>query len=528
MELQRHFEQLSTSTSWQSPLAVVAHVDLDAFYAQVQGVYANIDPAEPLCCRQWGSVIAVNYPARKCGIKRGMNISEVKKLCPGVHLPHVATFKKGDTTWKMRDEPEMESHKVSLDLFRSESRKIFAIFKDECPVVEKAGIDEGFIDLGPQVYQVAKARFPELSSNDPQSKLPPVPESVDIEQYGLCFADKTPSTWHDILILLGNKIVYDLRQKVYEKLKYTCSAGIASSKVIAKLGSGCNKPFNQTVVTNSHIPEFLDKFKLGDAWGWGGKLGDEVTQLLSLPDDHQFSYIRDLSFDQLKSKLKDEKLASALHKLCRGSLTSEITKRTTIKSMASVKQFRAGVKTEQDVKDWLKVYSSDISGRLHDLAVDNNGLEFRPKSLTLKWAKNENNKSKRVHGETLMAVPQEKLSEAIYNLVVPIAVSLNLVGTTLLALDASNFEELPKERKLFESLFVDDGKDESLKYWCDECRRKVADEQEHKDWHFAKQLQAQQTPRPVSFSSPASPSKRGVKRNAAGDPKQGKISDFFK
>lgn len=38
-------------------------------------------------------MIAINYPARDAGIKRGMLSDEAIKLCPNVLLPHVETFK---------------------------------------------------------------------------------------------------------------------------------------------------------------------------------------------------------------------------------------------------------------------------------------------------------------------------------------------------------------------------------------------------------------------------------------------------
>ncbi len=54
----------------QRQLRVIIHLDLDCFYAQVEHERLKIPREEPLAVRQWASVIAVNYPARKCGVKR--------------------------------------------------------------------------------------------------------------------------------------------------------------------------------------------------------------------------------------------------------------------------------------------------------------------------------------------------------------------------------------------------------------------------------------------------------------------------
>ncbi|KNC28994.1 hypothetical protein FF38_02807, partial [Lucilia cuprina] len=140
---------LNSSESSKCDLSVIAHLDLDAFYAQVLQVYHKIDPSEPVACRQWNSLIAINYPAREFGLKRGVTVAEAQRLCPKIHLPHVATFRKGETHWEFHANPDRNNYKVSLDLYRRESRKIFKVITSKFTKVEKAGIDECFIDLGP-------------------------------------------------------------------------------------------------------------------------------------------------------------------------------------------------------------------------------------------------------------------------------------------------------------------------------------------------------------------------------------------
>lgn len=44
------------------------------------------------------------------------------------------------------------------------------------------------------------------------------------------------------------------RARVDDKLGYTCSAGIAPTKILAKLASGLHKPRQQTVVAFAAIP----------------------------------------------------------------------------------------------------------------------------------------------------------------------------------------------------------------------------------------------------------------------------------
>ena len=52
--------------------------------------------------------------------------------------------------------------------------------------------------------------------------------------------------------MLGSHIAYNIRREIYEKLDYTCSAGIAHNKMLAKLASATNKPNGQTTIPFQH------------------------------------------------------------------------------------------------------------------------------------------------------------------------------------------------------------------------------------------------------------------------------------
>ena len=65
--------------------------DLDCFYAQCERVRLGLPLEVQLSLLQWNSVLAVTYPARKCGIKRGDSWHDVAQKsnheCWGIHLP---------------------------------------------------------------------------------------------------------------------------------------------------------------------------------------------------------------------------------------------------------------------------------------------------------------------------------------------------------------------------------------------------------------------------------------------------------
>jgi len=56
--------------------------------------------------------------------------------------------------------------------------------------------------------------------------------------------------WDDVAMAIGAEITKGLRDEVFKQLGYTCSAGVAGNKMIAKLGAGFKKP-NQQVCGRS-------------------------------------------------------------------------------------------------------------------------------------------------------------------------------------------------------------------------------------------------------------------------------------
>ena len=61
--------------------------------------------------------------------------TEAKKFCPDLIMQHVATWKEGDEKWAYHDDASknIATHKVSLDPYRLESRKILACIKETLP-----------------------------------------------------------------------------------------------------------------------------------------------------------------------------------------------------------------------------------------------------------------------------------------------------------------------------------------------------------------------------------------------------------
>lgn len=402
----KHLNLLSQSST-SCPLRVIAHIDLDAFYAQCEMVRLGVAEDQPLAVQQWQGLIAINYPARAFGLSRHVVISEAKKLCPQLIMQHVATWREGDDHWAYRPDSFKHIHtdKVSLDPYRLQSRRILAAIREALPPppvqkVEKAGIDEVFLDLSAQVHATLLDRYPELAGpppyDDPSENLPQPPSTVlDWQADALVDLDSKQTEdddpdWDDIVMLIGSEVVRDVRRVIRDKLKYTCSAGIARNKMMAKLGSGHKKPNSQTVVRNRAVQHFLSEFKFTKIRNLGGKLGDQVVSTFGTD---QLTELLTVPLDQLKSRLGDD-TGTWLHAVIRGEDTSEVNSRTQIKSMLSAKSFRPSINSVDQAEKWLRIFVADIYARLVEEGVVEN--KRRPKTINLHHRQGGQSRSKQL------------------------------------------------------------------------------------------------------------------------------------
>jgi len=183
--------------------------------------------------------------------------------------------------------------------------------------------------------------------------------------------------WDDIAMLIGSEIVRKVRATVFEKLKYTSSAGVAQNKMLAKLGSAHKKPNQQTVIRNRAVQQFMSDFKFTKIRNLGGKLGDQIVATFNTDTVKD---LLDIPIERLKQKL-DEETGTWVYQVIRGGDFSEVSSRTQIKSMLSAKSFRPSINTPEQAIRWLRIFAADIYSRLVEEGVLEN--KRRPKSINL-------------------------------------------------------------------------------------------------------------------------------------------------
>ena len=120
-------------------MPILAHLDLDAFFAAVEELEEPALRTKPLVVggdpRGRGVVATANYAARRFGIRSAMSSAEALRRCPEV------VFVRPRHT-----------------LYRQYSQAVWAAVSEVVPRVERTGLDEGYLDLGSVIDSFAHAR----------------------------------------------------------------------------------------------------------------------------------------------------------------------------------------------------------------------------------------------------------------------------------------------------------------------------------------------------------------------------------
>lgn len=363
----------------------------------------------------------------------------------------MATWKEGDAKWAYHDDAfkNIATHKVSLDPYRLESRRILACIKETLPAnlqrVEKASVDEVFMDLSAHVHSIMLERYPELAGpapyDDPSENLPlPPTTALDWKADALVDLDlqeteEDDPDWDDITMLIGSEIIRFVRAAIREKLSYTCSGGIAQNKMLSKLGSAHKKPNQQTVIRNRAVQQFLSGFKFTKIRGLGGKLGEQITASFNTDTVNDLLQI---PVEQLKSKLGDD-TGNWVYQIIRGDDASEVNSRTQIKSMLSAKSFRPSINTPEQAHRWLRIFVADIYCRLVEEGVLEN--KRRPKTINLHHRQGGQTKSRQAPIPAGRKLDESGLYDLAKNLLGQIILEGRVWPCANLSLSVGGFED---------------------------------------------------------------------------------------
>lgn len=333
------------------PLSSILHLDLDCFYAQVERKRLNLPPDTPLAVIQWSSALAVSYPARALGVKRGMVIDNIRKLCGNaVHLVHVETIGNGQPAEaELTRQPDvLNTQKVSLARYRAASATIFHAMQQALDgysaVLERASIDEAYIDVSIEADRRARSGA-----------------EVTADAGGMVVVGGQVDTGNesDLRLMHAADIAVEVRRRVLKDCGYTVSAGVSVNKLLAKFASAKNKPDGQTVVPFSAISDLINDVPLRTLRGLGGKLGREVEEMGVTTAGEATQ----LSMEVLEAKL-GRKFAEFVYQSVRGEDETKVKERDKTNSLLAAKSFQRCMNLEAAEKKWLPILAEELAERV--------------------------------------------------------------------------------------------------------------------------------------------------------------------
>jgi DNA polymerase IV len=203
---------------------LIAHVDMDAFYASVEllsrpdlrdlpvVIGGRGNGAKTLAeYTGRGVITTATYAARRFGLQSGMGLMQAAKLCPqAILLP------------------------VNFDEYRRYSRQFKAIIRALAPRIEDRGIDEVYVDFTAVPAAVAEG---------------------------------------------GHALALRIQDEIHAATRLTCSIGIAPNKLLAKLASEMRKPRGITVLTAGDLQDRVWPLACRKVNGIGPKASERLIAL---------------------------------------------------------------------------------------------------------------------------------------------------------------------------------------------------------------------------------------------------------
>lgn len=199
----------------------IAHFDLDSFFVSVERLKNSALIGKPVIVggsSDRGVVAACSYETRVFGVHSAMPIRQARKLCPD------AISVRGD-----------------FESYSHYSRLVTSILRDRVPVLEKASIDEFYMDL------------------------------TGMDRFFGC-----------------SKFTKELKKTVVSETGLPISYALASNKLISKIATNEVKPDGQIEVKHGQEKQYLSALKIERMPGIGEKTAVQLRQM-------GFATLKDLS-----------------------------------------------------------------------------------------------------------------------------------------------------------------------------------------------------------------------------------------
>ena len=208
--------------------------------------------------------------------------------------------------------PEIIFVKPRFERYKEISKKIQAIFYDYTDLVEPLSLDEAYLDVT------------QNKKGNPSASL----------------------------------IAKEIRERIFNEIGLTASAGISINKFVAKIASDINKPNGQKTVNPDEVLAFLEELPIRKFYGVGKVTTEKMYQLGIFTGLD----LRNKELDFLEKHFG--KSGAFYYNVVRGIHNSEVKSERIAKSVATEHTFDENLSSEIFMEEKLKVIAEQLEKRL--------------------------------------------------------------------------------------------------------------------------------------------------------------------
>lgn len=216
---------------------------------------------------------------------------------------------------------------VRMSRYKEVSGQVFEIFHCFTPLVEPLSIDEAFLDL----------------------------------------------TGAERLMGQTEEIAKKIKETVLKKTGLTVSAGVASSKFVAKIASDIDKPDGLTVVPPNRVREFLDPLPIKKMWG----VGKITQQALARLNVKTFKDLRQIPVEILEKNFG--KHGAAMHLLSMGIDERDVEPEREAKSIGHEQTFMKDILDPDQAKKEILSLANRVALRMRREEVRGSTVSLKVK-----------------------------------------------------------------------------------------------------------------------------------------------------
>ncbi|MEM1059425.1 MAG: DNA polymerase IV [Verrucomicrobiota bacterium] len=279
---------------------VLFHLDMDAFFASVEQRDRPELRGQPVIVGgnpdKRGVVAAASYEARKFGVRSAMPGATARRLCPeGIFVP-----------------PRREA-------YQADSARIRELMRATGARVEPVSIDEAYLEL------------------------------TDLYGRGDRDADEA--------LLAALPVARELKNRIHRQVGLTCSIGIASNKMLAKIASDFNKPDGLCLIPERDKVAFLRPLPAGAIHGVG-KVTAETLRRAGI------ATVGDLQDYRGELRGLVGSWSEKLQRYARGEDDRELDLGDSVKSISSEETFDQDTQDRGVLRATLRAAAEEIAAKL--------------------------------------------------------------------------------------------------------------------------------------------------------------------